>query len=63
MSRLTTKSRSGIAPKNFALSGKRYPIENKGHAEAALSDVSRYGTQSQQQKVRSAVKKKYPGMK
>lgn len=59
MAKLTAKARAKIPAKDFALGKGRYPIENKSHAEAALSDVSRVGTPAQKVKVRAAVNRKY----
>jgi len=56
---LTTASRKHIKEENFALPGRRYPIENKSHARNALARVSAYGTPDEQAKVRAAVHKKY----
>lgn len=39
MAVLSAKSRAKIPKKKFALSGKRFPIENKAHAKAALMDA------------------------
>lgn len=62
MAVLTAKARQHIAPKNFALPGGRYPIEDASHARNALSRVSQYGTPEEKSKVRAAVHRKYPGM-
>lgn len=62
MAKLTAKTRAAIPSKEFALSGRRYPIENASHARAALSDVGRVGTPVQKAQVRAAVAKKYPSM-
>lgn len=62
MAKLTTAARNKIAPKNFALSGGRYPIENRSHAQNALARVSQNGTPAQKAKVRAKVAAKYPGM-
>ena len=62
MAKLTAADRKHIAPKNFALPGGRYPIEDPGHARAALSRVSANGTPEEKAKVRGAVHRKYPGM-
>jgi hypothetical protein len=60
MAKLTSKGRAKIKTSNFALPGKRaYPIEDKSHAKAALSMVSRYGSTQEKKQVRSAVKRKY----
>jgi hypothetical protein len=58
----TYGARTEIKPSNFALPGGRYPIEDKNHAEAALSDVSRVGTPQQKEEVRSKVASKYSGL-
>ena len=59
MSKLTAKARKNIKGKNFALPNRRYPIEDKNHAKAALSMVSRYGTPAEKATVRRKVKSKY----
>lgn len=60
MAKLTSKGRSKIKTSNFAVPGKRaYPIEDRSHAKAALSMVSRYGSSAEKKQVRSAVKRKY----
>lgn len=64
---LTEEARSHISKKNFALpkanGGKGgYPIENKAHAENALSRVDTFGTPAEKSKVHSAVAKEYPGL-
>ncbi len=62
MSKLTTKGRDAIAGKNFALPGRRYPIEDKNHAQNALARVSQNGSSKEKAEVRSKVSAKYPGM-
>ncbi len=60
--KLTTMARDHIKTSNFALSGRRYPIEDKGHAKAALSRVSANGSPEEKAEVRSKVHRKYPNM-
>lgn len=62
MAKLTSKSRKRIANKNFALPGRRYPIEDKSHARNALARVSQFGSPAEKAKVRAKVHAKYPGM-
>jgi hypothetical protein len=62
MSKLTAKGRKEIAPKNFALPGGRYPIEDKNHARNALSRVSQNGSSSEKSEVRVKVRAKYPNI-
>jgi hypothetical protein len=62
VARLTSKQRKALPASAFALGKGRYPIEDKNHARAALTDVSRVGTPAQKASVRGAVKRKYPAM-
>jgi hypothetical protein len=63
MPKLTTKKRKSIPKKSFAEPKERkYPIEDKAHARNALARVSQFGSAEEKKKVRSAVKKKYPGI-
>lgn len=40
MAKLTAAGRKRLKPKQFALSGGRYPIEDKNHARNALARAS-----------------------
>lgn len=61
MSKLTQKERDKLSKSDFALPDSReYPIQDKNHAEMALSMVSQHGTPEQKRKVRKAVHQKYP---
>lgn len=60
--RLTSKERNALPGKDFALSGRRYPINDKNHARNALSRVSQNGSPEEKSKVRSAVHRKYPNI-
>ena len=60
MAKLTTSARKQIATKNFALAGRRYPIEDRAHARNALSRVSANGTPEEKATVRRKVHAKYP---
>ena len=72
MAILTATARKALPSSSFALPGKgtgpqgkgsgSYPIPDRGHARAALSRVSQYGTPAEKATVRSAVKRKYPSM-
>jgi len=63
MAKLTTRGRKQIKTENFALPGRRYPIQNKSHAANALSRVAQHGTPEEKRKVRAKVYKKYPSLK
>lgn len=62
MAKLTTKARKAIPTGEFALPGRRYPIEDESHAQNALARVSQHGTPEEKATVRAAVHRKYPGM-
>jgi hypothetical protein len=60
--KLTAIGRDHIKEKNFALEGRRYPIHDMSHARAALSMVSKHGSDFEKAQVRSAVANKYPSL-
>jgi hypothetical protein len=62
VARLTTRTRKGLKTVEFALPGRRYPIEDKAHARNALSRVSQFGSSAEKATVRAKVKRKYPGI-
>ena len=59
---LTTKERNALPDSDFALSGRRYPIENESHARDALSRVSANGTEEEKAEVRRKVHRRYPNI-
>jgi hypothetical protein len=62
MARLTAKSRNALPSKAFAIPGKRaYPIEDRGHAKAALGRSANKSPAVKAQ-VRAAVSREYPGL-
>ncbi len=64
MGKLTAAKRKNLKTSEFAEPKERkYPINDKNHARAALSMVSKHGTSAEKAKVRKAVKKKYPSIK
>ena len=62
MAKLTTKARKAIPTGEFALPGRRYPIQNPSHARNALARISEFGSASEKARVRTAVHRKYPGI-
>lgn len=60
--KLTSKARSKLKASQFAGPDRSYPINDPGHARAALSMVSRHGTSSEKKQVRARVHRKYPGI-
>ena len=64
MSKLTYRQRQNLSSSQFALRRERkYPIEDKAHARAALARVSRFGTPAQKMEVRRKVHEKFPSIK
>ena len=59
---LTSAARKNIPPSEFALPGRRYPIEDKPHARNALSRVSTNGTPEEKAEVRRKVHAEYPSI-
>jgi hypothetical protein len=45
------------------LPGRRFPINDASHGRNALARISEFGTPEEKAKVRSAVKRKFPGIK
>lgn len=62
MAKLTTAARKKIKTSNFALPGRRYPIEDRSHAANALARVSQHGTSAEKATVRAKVHRKYPSI-
>jgi hypothetical protein len=62
MAKLTAAGRKHIKPSNFALPGRRYPIEDKAHARNALSRVAQHGSGEEKAEVRAKVHAKYPNI-
>lgn len=60
--KLTTATRNKIPGGDFALPGRRYPIEDASHARNALSRVSQHGSPEEKAEVRAKVHRKFPGI-
>jgi hypothetical protein len=64
MAKLTSKQRKRLKSSSFAMPGERkFPIMDAAHARNALARVSQFGSPAEKKRVRSAVKKKFPGIK
>ena len=62
MSRLTAKRRKKLPAKDFAVSGRRYPIEDKAHARNALARVSQHGSPTEKSEVQRKVHSRFPSI-
>ncbi|MGH9652594.1 MAG: DUF6582 domain-containing protein [Bryobacteraceae bacterium] len=60
MAELTAAERDKLKDSDFALPGRKYPIEDEAHARAALSRVSQFGTTAEKAIVRRKVHERYP---
>ena len=63
MAKLTTATRKKIPTNEFALPGRRYPVEDEAHARNALARVSQDGTPAEKATVRRKVHRLFPGLK
>jgi hypothetical protein len=62
MAKLTSKARKALPASDFALSGRREPIQDKSHAHAALTMGMRKKTPNEKAQIRRAVKAKFPSV-
>ncbi len=62
MGKLNTAERKKLSLSDFALPGRRYPVEDKAHARDALSRVSANGTPEEKVKVERKVHSKFPSI-
>lgn len=59
--KLTTAKRDSLPSSSFVFPDERkYPIHDESHARNALSRVAANGTPEEKQKVRAAVRRRYP---
>jgi len=59
MAKLTSGARAKLKGSSFAGPNRSYPIEDRNHAKAALSMVSRYGSPAVKAEVRRKVASRY----
>ncbi len=63
MAYISSRERRQMSRKEFVEPAKRkYPIPDAVHARNALARVSQFGSPEEKAKVRSAVKRKFPGI-
>ncbi len=63
MTKLTNATRKKIPTGEFALPGRRYPIEDEAHARNALARVSQDGSPAEKTTVRRKVERRFPVLK
>ena len=59
---LTAEHRNDLPEAEFALPGRRYPINDANHARNALARVSQHGSTHEKAEVRAKVHAKYPSI-
>lgn len=62
MARLTSARRKALPTGDFALPGRRYPLNDKNHARNALSRASANASPSEVATIRRKVKAKFPSI-
>jgi len=62
MAKLTTKKRNKLPAGDFAVKGRRYPVNDVKHARNALARVSQHGSPAEKAAVRRKVHGKFPGI-
>lgn len=60
MATLTTAGRKSLPSSDFALPGRRYPINDLAHARDALARVAQNGTPAEKAAVQRAVHRRFP---
>lgn len=63
MAKLSTASRKKLPAADFAVAGRKYPVNDASHARNALARVAQHGSPAQKKAVESKVNKKFPGIK
>lgn len=59
---MTTAEREALPDSDFALRGRRYPINDRTHAANALARVAQHGSPHEKSVVRKRVQRRYPDM-
>lgn len=57
---LSTEERNELPSDDFALPGRRYPIEDKAHARNALARGAQHASPAELSRIKSKVEAKYP---
>lgn len=62
MGKLNAKKRNALPSKDFAVPGRKYPVNDRSHARNALARVAQHGSPKEKAEVKAKVKEKYPSM-
>ena len=63
MAKLTAKTRNRLPNSAFAGPDRSYPVEDAGHAKAALSRAAHNASPELAAKIKAKVHRRYPNMK
>jgi len=63
MSKLKAAARNKLPASDFALPGRRYPVNDKAHARAAMSRASHNASPAEKAQIVRKVHSKFPGIK
>ena len=63
MSKLSTAARNRLPDSAFSGPGRSYPIEDEGHAKAALSRAAHNASPGLEATIKAKVRRRYPNMK
>ncbi len=60
--KLNAKKRNSLPGADFAVPGRKYPVNDASHARNALARVAQHGTAKEKAEVQAKVARKYPGI-
>lgn len=63
MAKLKAKTRNALPGKDFALGGRKYPINDASHARNALARAAQHASPTEKATIRRKVAAKFPGIK
>lgn len=63
MARLTAKTRNRLPDSAFAGPDRSYPVQDHGHAKAALSRAAHNASPELEARIKAKVRRRYPNMK
>jgi hypothetical protein len=62
VAKLKAKTRNALPGSDFAVPGRRYPVNDASHARNALARVAQHGSPKEKAEVRAKVHEKFPGI-
>lgn len=62
MPKLNAKKRNALPGNDFAVPGRKYPVNDASHARNALARVAQHGSPKEKSEVRAKVHQKFPGI-